>query len=69
MGVLERWVVRNPARCDGTPKIDRGFRPHVVTEVPKEGQRPWVGPFTRVHLGPIFVTEVEAQEWMPNDRA
>jgi hypothetical protein len=61
---VERNITRNAPLCDGTPRFERGYRPHVKTVGPDMGLH---GPQKRWWVGPLFQTEADASAWTPTD--
>lgn len=66
----DRRVVRNAPLRDGTPRHEKGYRPYVETLGPEphpeitcaiQGRL-----MKRIHIGPLFKAEYDAETWMPD---
>ena len=62
----ERNITRNAMLCDGTPRRENGYRPHVTTVGPDVRR---FGLQRRVWIGPLFETKDEAMLWVPSCEA
>lgn len=71
MREIERNISVNEPLRDGTPRTNRGFRPHVCTIGPDKCKHlGWMGRLQkRWWVGPVFRTRSEAEFWFPDAEA
>lgn len=67
MEFVARVVEKNAALNDGTPRRERGFRPFVESRGPDKNI--FGRPKKRYWRGPLFLSEADAGEWLPDNAA
>ena len=59
MLVLDRVITRNAMLCDGTPRCEKGYRPHLTVQNGLKKQ---------VWIGPLLESEADAEAWFPTEK-